>query len=294
MGKEGNKILKNIFFNLCTVAFVLVITTVCCAENESSKEDYEKLKRENERLKEEIKELKFGAEKLYKDAESYYNNKEYEKAKKAINLLVRKHPTSSQAVLGKKLLSVVEEALKTQNEQESKDKKLSEALDDKSSTDIHTLPPIMADITTTYDEYEKITWYRSKLTPYYFLGTTGISLYFSVKDGNKVSNLRLSVQYYAKNWLFIKNYSFSIDGKIFNYIPLEIKRDHDSSIREWSDEEVNKTTYEIIKAIINSKTAKIKFNGENYYDEKEIMFTHKIAIKDVLDVYKALGGSLSF
>jgi len=265
--------LKNIYFSLHTRAFVLVITTACCAENEFSKEDYEKLKRENERLKEEIKELKFGAEKLYKDAETYYNNKEYEKAKKAINLLVRKHPTSSQAVLGKKL---------------------SEALNGKSSTDIHTLSPIMADITTTYDEYEKVTWYRSKLTPEYFLGTTGISLYFAVNDGNKVSNLRLSIQYYAKNWLFIKSYSFSIDGKVFNYIPLEVKRDHDRSIWEWSDEEANKTTYEIIKAIINSKTAKIKFNGENYHNEKEIILTHKIAIKDVLDVYKALGGSLSF
>lgn len=132
-------------------------------------------------MKEEIKELKFGAEKLYKDAESYYNNKEYEKAKKTINLLVRKHPTSSQTVLGKKLLSVVEGSLKTQTEHESKDKKLSEALDYKSSTDIHTLPSIMADITTTYDEYEKVTWYRSKLTPQYFLGTTGISLYFCSK-----------------------------------------------------------------------------------------------------------------
>lgn len=294
MGKEGNKILKNIFFSLCTVAFVLAITALCFAENESSKEDYEKHRHENERLKAEIKELKFGAEKLYKDAETYYNNKEYEKAKKAINWLVRKHPTSSQAVLGKKLLSVVEGALKTQTEQESKDKKLSEALDSKSSTDIRTLPPIMADITTTYDEYEKVTWYRSKLTPQYFLGTTGISLYFAVKDENKVSNLRLSIQYYAKNWLFIKSYSFSIDGKIFNYIPLEVKRDHDRSIWEWSDEEVNKTTYEIIKAIINSKTAKIKFNGVNYHNEKEIILTHKIAIKDVLDAYKALGGSLSF
>ena len=48
--------MKNIYFSLHTRAFVLVITTACCAENEFSKEDYEKLKRENERLKEEIKE----------------------------------------------------------------------------------------------------------------------------------------------------------------------------------------------------------------------------------------------
>ena len=73
-----------------------------------------------------------------------------------------------------------------------------------------------------------------------------------------MSNLRLSVQYYAKKWFVIKNYSFkSIDGKIFNYIPLEIKGDHDSSIRNGVTK-INKTTYEIIKAIINSKQLKIK------------------------------------
>jgi len=58
--------------------------------------------------------------------------------------------------------------------------------------------------------------------------------------------------------------------------------------------ELTQETYSIIKAIINSKVAKIRFNGKQYYDDRIISQSEKKALQNVLLAYETLGGIIIF
>ena len=49
---------------------------------------------------------------------------------------------------------------------------------------------------------------------------------------------------------------------------------------------------ELIKALSNAKTAKIKFIGRQYHDIKTISQKQIKGIKDAVNLYLAMGGSL--
>jgi hypothetical protein len=117
----------------------------------------------------------------------------------------------------------------------------------------------------------------------------GTYCYFS-KD-----NLRFVFQYHSDEWLFIKDCKFLIDDKPYNFIPEEVKRDNDETgITEWFDVNVNSNnqTVEIIKALANAKTAKVKLIGNNYSEIKNITSKQLLSIKNTLEYYKALGNSI--
>ena len=137
-----------------------------------------------------------------------------------------------------------------------------------------------------HDEMKNITWYRDKSSPKY-RNANGFYLYFAP------NNLRLVIQYYAKNWLFIKSFSIKADDEVFNIIPKkygQIERDNGNSgyIWEWIDKNVELSDYIMLEKIANSKTTKIRFNGNQYYSERIISKKEKDALKNVLLAYKIL------
>lgn len=146
-------------------------------------------------------------------------------------------------------------------------------------------------MTKKYDDIEEITWYQDKTSPK-FANRNGVYLYFGDKK-EAVPWLRFKIQYTADNWLFVENYIFKVDGSTYKYTPNEVKHDNGSGdIWEWSDENVNKEIYTIIQAIINSKSCKIRYEGDKYHKDRDISYTEKMAIKNVLNAFVAKGGSL--
>lgn len=142
------------------------------------------------------------------------------------------------------------------------------------------------------DEFDPrgLTWIVPKSAPKY---TNQNSLYcYFQKDVDGVSNFRIRIQYYSEDWLFIRKYQFSIDGKAYEFIPNNVETDHDSNIWEWCDEKLTTNTLEIIKALSISKKAKIKFVGRQYHDIRTITKKEIEGIKDALDLYAAMGGVL--
>lgn len=135
-------------------------------------------------------------------------------------------------------------------------------------------------------------WIKPKSSPSY-TNQNGIYCYFQ-KENNIPSNFRFRVQYYSDEWLFFQKIQFSIDGKAYEYIPLNTETDSGDGgyIWEWFDENVSASSdKELLNALANAKSAKMKFIGRQYYDVKNITKEQLSGIKRTIEYYKALGGN---
>lgn len=139
----------------------------------------------------------------------------------------------------------------------------------------------------TTDKIEGIDWYRDKASPVY-TNQNGFFLYIG-KQGVTAPWLRLRIQYLAEDWLFIESFIVVADGQRFERSRVKFERDNDSRIWEWYDESLTDADLQMIKSIIVSKEAVIRFNGRQYRKDKTITASQKAALQNVLDAYKALG-----
>ncbi len=133
-------------------------------------------------------------------------------------------------------------------------------------------------------------WYKPKSAPVY-TNANGIYCYFQTENGMP-SNLRFRLQYYSDDWLFFSRVQFSIDGKAYEYIPMDTETDSGNGgyIWEWFDESVSESDKELIIALSNAKSAKMKLIGRQYYDIKTINQSQINGIKQTIELYKAMGG----
>jgi hypothetical protein len=140
------------------------------------------------------------------------------------------------------------------------------------------------------DEFsnEGKVWYKPKSSPIY-TNANGIYCYFQTENGMP-SNLRFRLQYYADDWLFFNKVQFSIDGKAYEYIPLNTETDNGGGIWEWFDESVSSTDKELINALANAKSAKMKLIGRQYYDTKNISQEQINSFKRTIELYESMGG----
>jgi hypothetical protein len=103
-------------------------------------------------------------------------------------------------------------------------------------------------------------------------------------DNSKLP-LRLVVQYENDDWLFIQSAEVNVDGKNYS-ISGDWERDNDSRIWEWIDEKLDDR--EMIESIIKSRSAIIRFDGDQYYDTRVISSTQKRSMQDVLLAYDGI------
>lgn len=133
------------------------------------------------------------------------------------------------------------------------------------------------------------TWYEPKSAPSY-TNRNGLYCYFQTEK-NIPSNLRFRMQYYSDDWLFFSQVQFSIDGKAYEYTPINTETDNgDGHIWEWFDESVTESDKKLINALANAKSAKMKIIGRQYFEVKNISQTQIKGIKRTLELYKAMGG----
>lgn len=134
-------------------------------------------------------------------------------------------------------------------------------------------------------------WYEPTNAPKY-TNRNGIYCYFQTEN-EMPSNLRFRVQYHAEDWLFFSRIQFSIDGKAFEYIPSDVETDSGNGghIWEWFDEPLTSSDRELIEALANAKSAKMKLIGKQYHDIKTLSADQINSIKRTLEMYNAMGGS---
>ncbi|OPY88765.1 MAG: hypothetical protein A4E71_00221 [Smithella sp. PtaU1.Bin162] len=137
------------------------------------------------------------------------------------------------------------------------------------------------------DELEGITWYKDASTHAYH---TSVHLYFGKKESASPW-LRLKIRYYDNRWLFIKSFFVVADGQRFEKPVAKFNRDNSGgSIWEWYDENVSDADLIMIKAIIKSKKATVRFIGDQYREDYTITEQEKRALQNVLDAFIAMGG----
>jgi tetratricopeptide (TPR) repeat protein len=141
----------------------------------------------------------------------------------------------------------------------------------------------LSKLSKRYDKFQDITWYSSPNSPRY-RNYNGFYIYFGASDNSK-SPLRLVVQYESDDWLFIESAAVNVDGVNYS-ISGDWERDHDSRIWEWIDEALDDR--EMIEAIIKSKSAVIRFEGNQYYNTRTISASQKQSMRDVLLAYDGL------
>lgn len=265
----------NIYISLLCILFFVSIG--CESNNELNR-----LKAENKKLKEEIEEVKYSPEKLLILARNQHKQKNYVEAKKNIKLLTEKYPSSAETKEANKLLIAINDTLNKNkaSKEEAEEKKLAIALKKMSKK---------------RDLIEGITWYQDISSPVH-QNTDGFFLYFGINE--EMDNapkskpfLRFSVQYHANNWLFVESYKVKADDKIFDR-SCHFERDNYTTIWEWCDSHPTAADINMIKAVISSKKATIRFIGKQYHNDKPITASQKKALQNVLDAYKALGGEL--
>ena len=141
----------------------------------------------------------------------------------------------------------------------------------------------LSKLSKRYDKFQDITWYSSPNSPRY-RNYNAFYIYFGSSDNSKLS-LRLVVQYESDDWLFIDSAAVNVDGVNYS-ISGDWERDHDSRIWEWIDETLDDR--EMIEAIIKSKSAVIRFEGNQYYNTRTISASQKQSMRDVLLAYDGL------
>lgn len=139
----------------------------------------------------------------------------------------------------------------------------------------------LSKLSKKYDSFQDITWYQS-LSSTKYRNANAFYLYFGVSSGSP-AGLRLVIQYYADDWLFIDSAKINVDGRIYDVGESNWERDNDSEIWEWIDEPLSDRS--LIEAIIKSRSAVIRFEGSQYYGTRTISASQKRALRDVLDAY---------
>lgn len=139
------------------------------------------------------------------------------------------------------------------------------------------------------DDMRDVKFYYDKSSPEY---SNRNSVHAYISESKKDIGLRFRIQYYAEDWLFIKTFMIKTDSIVTDIIPVSRLNTDNGGGMIWEtwDEPIDLGKYELLLRIIDSKMAKVRFNGSQYYKEKQISSEQKRALKNVIELFKAMGG----
>jgi len=265
--------------------FVIFLLLVSCGVPTT---EHNALLLEHKELKAELEECKFGAEKLLSQATNYFDNKEYDKSKIEVTSLLERHLSSPEAVQAKEILKNVNIELDKIAKAEAKPE------GEKIRKEKQRLTNATSKMRKKVDDMRGTITYEDKTSPRYVNSQTNFYVYM-IQRKNSLPSLRLIIQYVADDWLFIDKYIIKVDDKTYEITENsygEIKTDSGGGIWEWFDRSVGRKELQIIKAVANGKNVKIRFSGSQYYKDRTISSKEKLALRNVLDAYEALGGTI--
>lgn len=138
------------------------------------------------------------------------------------------------------------------------------------------------------DKFNGIKFYTDRSTPYYANYST-FHLYIG-KSGDGDPYLRFKVRYSDDDWLFVESASINIDGDVRVLdVGSDWDRDNGSGdIWEWVDVPATESHLSLVRDVINSKSAVIRYFGSQYRDDRTITSAQKRALQNVLDAFEAL------
>lgn len=145
---------------------------------------------------------------------------------------------------------------------------------------------MLQDFSVQNDEFKGVKFIQPKSAPKY-TNYNGFYVYFGIQNSS-VNPLRLRMQYRSDDWLFIKGCTFLIDGQTYELMTGNFERDNDSEIWEWYDEELNQSSALIVEKLLSCKSAKVRYQGSQYYDDRVITASQLKAIRQTVALHEKL------
>jgi hypothetical protein len=162
----------------------------------------------------------------------------------------------------------------TPEEKAEKQKKIDESLaelgvkEDKMTGTKFYLPPEMMKMLPMYDYY---------FYPYIVMP----------KDAEPY--LRLVINYYGEDWLFMKRYLLNIDDELYAIQAEGVIEDVDGGkISETADLLVDDEILPILEAIAKTRGITLRYVGKNLYFDRDLNIDELLGTKHVLNAYKLL------
>ncbi len=148
---------------------------------------------------------------------------------------------------------------------------------------------ILATFKKNTDKMEGVTWYSSH--PLGGTNSTRVEAYMGQKNAHFW--LRMKIMFQDETWLFVKGYKFLIDGQTTD-VPFDhfkVERDNSGgSVWEWVDVKMTPEYYQLLKSVAASKSAEIRFQGQQYYKDRKISASEKKSIANMFAAFEELGG----
>ena len=226
--------------------------------------------------KAELEDVKFAADRLLTEAEAALKKQDLQEAKRLAGLLNEKYAKSPQATRAAEIVKLIEKAIA-----------------DKAAAEKARLAAATKNMRSNTDDVRGITFYKDTTTTQY---TDVKSLHLYIGKNTTRTWLRLRIQYTADDWLFIDNFVIKADDQRFDMPSVGSLMERDNAagaIWEWYDGPVRASDIAMLKAIVASKSATLRYNGKQYYSDRAITAAEKQALQNVLDAFVALGGDLS-
>jgi uncharacterized membrane-anchored protein YhcB (DUF1043 family) len=268
--------------------FAMALGTALVGCGNADQERARQLQGEVEKLQEEIRSLRSeldaernGPARLLARAKNEYSSSAYGRAKETLNQLVSQYPESGQAGDAKVILAEADAKIAAAEKARLAEEQR------KAEEQRQLLARLDGSLSKKTDEIKGITWISHKSQP---LLATYMSLYFGTANGKADQYpLRMKLNYYSGDWLFVQGVTIKADDKIFTLNGLDFQRDNGGGhIWEWSDTAVSDQA--MLEKIINAKRVVIRFDGRQYYNDFVVPESQKEAMRDIVAAWKRYGG----
>lgn len=260
-----------------SASLVFSVVLVSCMPSDSVPlADFQRKSQEVDSLRAVIDELQNGPARLLARAQTALDQGNYALAKNVAQQLVTRFPERSEAGHAHKLVTGAEagiaaEAARRQREQER----------------------AMAGMVKDRDDMRGLTVWRDRATPRTVNSRSWVGAYIVERDG-QAPYLRMVIYYKASDWLFIERYMVKVDENNHRFLPDDygadaVERDNGyGGIWEWWDVSAEGARLAFLRKLANASTATVRYDGRQYYHDREISSAERAALKRTLIAFDAL------
>ena len=232
-------------------------------------------------LSAELEDVKFGAARLLAQGTSAFEGKNDGEAKRLLSELLKRHPSSPESKEATAILAQVDSRIAAA-EQERKLEAERKAQEEQIAQE-RALGNMKKDV----DEIKGITWITHRNAP---VLSKYVSIYFGSRDGSAASYpLRLKLQYYGDDWLFVRSVTVKADDRVYELGSLDFERDNSSgSIWEWVDMPVK--DHDMLNHWMSAKRVVVRFNGNQYSHDFILPLSQQTQLREVYKAWTVMGG----
>lgn len=265
----------------CLVTILAMVALAGCV----AERDYEavvgerdRLRAERDELKQQVDELQNGADRILASARQLADSGKYQEALAELQRLGERHPQAAQSP----------EAVAVRAQAEGlRDANLA-AIEAAKVAEEQRASQATKAMRRRTDKVEGITWYEDSALPEVDIDDY-FRLYFG--KGDRLTALRLRLQYAADDWLFAHGFTVVADDKRFDFDQIDFTRDNASStVWEECDIPVDARVWSMLEACLAAREVTVRVRGSDHVSDRTIPKRERDAMQRVIDAYRAMGG----